>query len=94
MFYDHLVMSLLDWARQHDMSRATAYRRYHEGTLPVPARRTETGRIVVDVHAKDCRGACLTDVHVECLTDAVLAELARRGLRLLDPQQSREHNDR
>ncbi len=76
------VMGLLDWARRAGMSRATAYRRFHEGTLPVPTRRTPTGRIVVDIPPDECAGACLTDVHVECLTTAVLAELGRRGYLL------------
>lgn len=91
MFYDQPVTSLLDWARRAGMSRATAYRRYHEGTLPVPARRTPTGRIIVDIPPEDCEGACLSAVHTECLTDAVLAELGRRGYQL-DQLRPAGHN--
>lgn len=76
------VQPLLSWARARGISERTAYRRYHNGTLGVRAVQTDTGRIMVDPTADECQGACLVDVHVECLTDAVLAELGRRGYRL------------
>ena len=76
------VMSLLEWARRNKISRSTAYRRFRDGTLPVPTRRTPTGRIVVDIPAHECQGACLDEVHAACLADAVIAELTRRGYRL------------
>jgi hypothetical protein len=75
-------MSLLEWARRNGISRATAYRRHNDGTLPVATRRTPTGRIVVDIPPEDCQGACLTDIHLACVTDAVITELTRRGYRL------------
>lgn len=84
MFYDQPVTSLplLVWARRHGLSRDTAYRRARAGELPFPVHKTETGRFLVDVPPEDCAGTCLEDVHIECLADALLAELARRGYRL------------
>jgi hypothetical protein len=83
---------LLVWAERQGISRDTAYRNARAGTLPVPVRRTPTGRIMVELSPADCQGGCITDVHVECLTDAVLAELARRGIRL-DPRDTTQHNE-
>lgn len=76
------MQPLLDWARARGISERTAYRRFHRGTLGVPAVQLDTGRIMVDPTADQCQGACLVDLHVECLADAVLAELKRRGYRL------------
>lgn len=76
------MQRLLDWARANGISERTAYRRFHAGTLGVKAVQLDTGRIMVDATANECRGACLVDIHAECVTDAVLTELARRGIRL------------
>ena len=40
-------MKLMQWARQEGLSRATAYRRFHSGKLPIPAKQLGTGTILV-----------------------------------------------
>lgn len=42
-------MKLAEWARQNGISRQTASRWFHEGILPVPARKLPTGTILVEV---------------------------------------------
>ncbi|MCL6577570.1 MAG: IS607 family transposase, partial [Kyrpidia sp.] len=42
-------MKLSDWARQQGISYMTAWRWWKDGKLPVPARQTESGTILVDV---------------------------------------------
>ena len=40
-------MKLMEWARQEGLSRATAYRLFHSGNLPVPFEQLATGTILV-----------------------------------------------
>lgn len=40
-------MKLMHWARQEGLSRATAYRLFHTGKLPVPSKQLDTGTILV-----------------------------------------------
>lgn len=42
-------MKLSEWARENGVAARTAYRWFHAGVLPVPARQTPTGTILVDV---------------------------------------------
>jgi len=41
-------MKLSEWARINGVTERTAYRWFHAGTLPVPARQLPTGTILVD----------------------------------------------
>jgi len=41
-------MKLSEWARINGVTERTAYRWFHAGTLPVPARQLRTGTILVD----------------------------------------------
>ncbi len=41
-------VKLAAWARRHGIQRHTAYRWFHAGQLPVPARQLPTGTILVD----------------------------------------------
>ena len=43
------LMKLADWARQQGIRYKTAYKWFHKGILPVPARQLPTGTILVDV---------------------------------------------
>lgn len=79
-----MLIPLLVWAQKNGLTRDMAYQRHRTGDLPVQVHRTSTGRLMVELPADECAGACIADVHAQCLTDAVLAELARRGI-LLDP---------
>jgi predicted site-specific integrase-resolvase len=40
-------MKLVQWARQEGLSRATAYRLFHSGKLPIPAEQLATDTILV-----------------------------------------------
>jgi putative resolvase len=40
-------MKLMEWARQEGLSRATAYRLFHTGTLPIPSTQLDTDTILV-----------------------------------------------
>jgi putative resolvase len=96
MFLGHPVGTLRDvniaeWARRQGISERTARRRFHAGTLGVPARQLDTKRIVVDVPEGQCQGACLVDIHLSCLVDVVLAELGRRGYSLDSAATVRHH---
>lgn len=42
-------MKLKDWAKSSGISYKTAWRWFHQGTLPVPARQVSTGTILVEV---------------------------------------------
>lgn len=44
-------MSLTEWARVQGVNPHTAYRWFHEGALPVPARRVGPRTILVDIEA-------------------------------------------
>ena len=44
-----IAMRLADWALEQGIPLRTAQRMYHRGDLPVPAKVTETGRIMVFV---------------------------------------------
>jgi putative resolvase len=41
-------MKLAQWARENGVNEDTAYRWFHAGVLPVPARQLPTGTILVD----------------------------------------------
>lgn len=41
-------MKLAEWARSYGVHPNTAYRWFHDGTMPVPARRLASGTIVVE----------------------------------------------
>jgi hypothetical protein len=75
-------VKLTAWARQQGISDKTAYRRFHAGTLGVPAIQKPNGRIEVDAGAEDCRGACLSHLHKACLVDAVIDGLRDRRYEL------------
>jgi predicted site-specific integrase-resolvase len=40
-------MKLMQWARQEGLSRATAYRLFHSGKLPIPSKQLDTDTILV-----------------------------------------------
>lgn len=44
---------LREWAAREGVHYQTAWRWWRDGTLPVPARQTETGTILVDVPRED-----------------------------------------
>ena len=46
-------MKLADWARRQGLDYKTAWRWFHAGILPVPARQLPTGTILVDVDLKE-----------------------------------------
>ena len=41
-------MKLMKWARQEELSRASAYRLFHSGKLPIPSQQLDTDTILVD----------------------------------------------
>lgn len=86
-------MNLSEWARRQKISPRTAYRRFKAGTLGVPAKKGNNGRIVVEAPESSCKGSCLADIHTLCLVDAVLAELARRGSGLDSGRVVRHHGE-
>lgn len=53
-------MKLSDWARHAGVHPKTAYRWFHRGLLPAPARQLPTGTILVDaIPAREGRGVAL-----------------------------------
>ncbi len=55
-----LGMRLAEWARREGVHYQTAWKWFKEGTLPVPARQTATGTILVDEpRAEDADGVAL-----------------------------------
>jgi putative resolvase len=49
-------MKLAAWARANGVHPQTAYRWFHQGTMPVPARRLPSGTILVQVPGSDHDG--------------------------------------
>jgi len=46
-------MKLAEWARRQGLDYKTAWRWFHAGILPVPAKQLPTGTILVDVDLKE-----------------------------------------
>ena len=40
-------MKLIKWARQEELSTASAYRLFHSGKLPIPSQQLDTDTILV-----------------------------------------------
>jgi putative resolvase len=72
-------MKLSDGARANGLSYKTAWRWWKQGQLPVPARQTPTGTIVVDVPERQDVGAVL-DARVSAADQR--ADLDRQVARL------------
>lgn len=47
---NYVRMKLSAWAKQNGLSYRTALTWFHDGTLPVPARRMPSGTILVEDH--------------------------------------------
>jgi putative resolvase len=47
-------VKLREWAEREGVHYQTAWRWWRDGKLPVPARQTETGTILVDVPVPGC----------------------------------------
>lgn len=52
-------MKLKDWASNNGISYRTAWRWFHQGTLPVPAQQTSTGTILVHAPVRASDGVAL-----------------------------------
>jgi putative resolvase len=56
-------VNLTEWVRVHDVYPKTAYRRFRQGTLPVPAVRVEPRMILISAHAPAAVQAGRVDLH-------------------------------
>lgn len=77
-------MKLSDWARANGISSKTAWLWWKRGKLPVPARQTPTGTILVDMPERKEAGAVLyarvssPDQRADLLRLSRLSRLSRR----------------
>lgn len=65
-------MKLREWAEQQGVSWRTAYRRFKDGKIP-GAYQAPNGHIHVKVEPDVCDGACVAELHVECLIEKLTA---------------------
>lgn len=73
-------MKLSDWARQEGVHYQTAWRWWKEGKLPVPARQTPTGTILVEVPPRGSAGQ--TVLYARVSSHDQRADLDRQVARL------------
>ncbi len=73
-------VKLREWAVREGVRYQTAWRWWRDGKLPVPARQTETGMIVVDVPVPGCAAGAVLYARVS--SDDQHADVDRRAARL------------
>jgi putative resolvase len=62
-----LAVRLSEWARREGVHYQTAWRWFRDGTLPVPARQTATGTILVDGPGREDAGGVALYARVSSL---------------------------
>ncbi len=80
-----MLMKLSDWARANGISYKTAWLWWKRGKLPVPARQTPTGTILVEVPERKDAGAVLDrDENAARNLAALVAAVAGSGPETLN----------
>lgn len=90
MVYDHRV-NLAEWAEKRGVSRTTAYAWFHEGKLPVPARKVG-GLILVDDHDEPAAAPIKTVVYARVSSADQRPDLDRQVARVTTWATSQDYS--
>jgi len=82
--YDYADMKLSEWARQEGIHYQTAWGWFRDGKLPVPATRTPSGTILVEVPRTNAAGAGRAAIYARVSSHDQRSDLDRQVARMTE----------